>query len=83
MLAIGIDDTARPPFAHPVTGLEMSDSFPLRGGRQNSFARKSFSAAWSSIASARSRFSFAFSLSSSGRRRASDTSSPPYFAFQL
>ncbi len=34
-LAIGIDDTTRPPFAHPVAGLEMSDSFPLRGGRQN------------------------------------------------
>ena len=34
-LAIGIDDTARPPFAHPVTYLEMGDSFPLGGGRQN------------------------------------------------
>lgn len=34
-LAIGIDDTARPPFAHPMAVLEMHDSFPLRGGRQN------------------------------------------------
>jgi hypothetical protein len=40
-LAIGIYDSARPPFAHPVTGLEMSHSFPLRGGRQNPFARRS------------------------------------------
>src|SRR5690606_29656533 len=34
-LAIGIDDTAHPPLAHPVTGLEMSHSFPPGGGRQN------------------------------------------------
>ena len=34
-LVIGIDDTARLPFAHPMTGLEMSNSFPLGGGRQN------------------------------------------------
>jgi len=44
-LAIGIEDTARPPFAHPVARLEMSDRFPLRGGRQHFFARNSFSAA--------------------------------------
>ena len=44
-LAIGIDDTARPPLAHPVAGLEMSNSFALDGGRQNFFARRSFSAA--------------------------------------
>src|SRR5690606_7905479 len=44
-LAIGIDDTARPPLAHPVTDPEMSHSFPLGGGRQNFFARRSFSAA--------------------------------------
>jgi len=42
---IGINDTARPPFAHPVASLEMSNSFPLRGGRQNFFARRSFKAA--------------------------------------
>src|SRR5690606_32573654 len=78
-LAIGIDDTARPPLAHPMTGLEMSDSFPLGGGRQNFFARRSFNATLSSIVSASSRLSFAFSLSSSLSRRASETSSPPYF----
>src|SRR3546814_10333099 len=82
-LAIGIDDTTRPPFAHPVASLEMSHSFPLRGGRQNFFDRRSFNAAWSSIASASSRLSFAFSLSSSFSRRASDISSPPYFDFQI
>ena len=44
-LAIGIDDTARPPFAHPVARLEMSNRLPLRGGQQNFFARRSFKAA--------------------------------------
>lgn len=82
-LAISIDDTARPPFAHPVARLQVSDSLPLRGGRQNFFARISFNAAWSSVASARSRLGLAFSLSSSRTRQASDTSSPPYLAFQL
>ena len=38
-LTISIDATARPPFAHPVACPEMSDSFPLGGGRQNFFAR--------------------------------------------
>src|SRR3546814_5122132 len=47
-LAIGIDDTARPPLAHPVAGLEMSHSFPLGGGRQNFFDKRSFNAAWRS-----------------------------------
>ncbi len=45
-------------------------------------ARISFKAALSRCASARSFFSLAFSASSSFRRRASDTSRPPYFAFQ-
>lgn len=38
-LAISIDDTARPPCAHPMTGLEMSDSFALGCGRQNFLPR--------------------------------------------
>jgi hypothetical protein len=42
-----------------------------------------FNAAASSIASANSRFSLAFSSSSVFRRFASDTSRPPYLAFQL
>ncbi len=46
-LAFGTDDTARPPLTHPVTSLEMRHSFPLRGGRQNFFASRSFvSVAW-------------------------------------
>src|SRR5690606_13780928 len=40
-LAIGVDDTTRPPFAHPVAGMEMSHSFPLGGGRQNFFDKRS------------------------------------------
>jgi hypothetical protein len=43
----------------------------------------SFSIALSSIASASSFLSFAFSVSSALRRRASETSSPPYLAFHL
>jgi hypothetical protein len=39
--------------------------------------------ALSSIASANSFFSMAFSSSSAFSRRASDTSSPPYFDFHL
>jgi hypothetical protein len=34
-LTVGSDHMARPPLAHPVTILEMINSFPLRGGRQN------------------------------------------------
>ena len=41
-LAIGIEDKVRLLFAQPMMGLEMSDSFPLRSGRQNLFARVSF-----------------------------------------
>src|SRR5690606_33929305 len=82
-LAIGTNDTARPSLAHPVAGLEMSHSFPPGGGRHHFFDRRSFSAAWSSITSASRRLSFAFSSSSAFSRRASDTSRPPYFDFQL
>ena len=58
-------------------------SRPSGDGRQNFFVVRSFSMALSSIASASSFFSFAFSLSSAFGRRASVTSSPPYFAFYL
>lgn len=34
-LAIGIDDAARPPFAHPVARLEMSGSSSLSGARHH------------------------------------------------
>ena len=49
----------------------------------NPGAVQSFKATLSSIVSAISRLSFAFSLSSSHKRQASDTPSPPYLAFPL
>lgn len=81
--AIGIDDTVRQPFVHSMTTLERSDSSPLYRGPKNSLFRTAFAAARSSIASASSRSSFAFSLLSSRNRRALDTWSPPCFVFQL
>ena len=81
-LAIGLDQAARPALAHLVGGYETGDSLALGGGRQNFFVMRSFSAALSSIASARSRFSLAFSSSSCLSRLASDTSIPPNLAFQ-
>ncbi len=60
----------------------MSDSLSLGSGRHHFFANRSFSAALSSIASAKSLFSLAFSVSSPFGRFASETSSPPYLAFQ-
>src|SRR4029079_18638794 len=53
------------------------------GADHTFFASRSFSAALSSMASAKSFFSRAFSLSTPFRRLASETSSPPYLAFQL
>jgi hypothetical protein len=53
------------------------------GADHTFFVSRSFSAALSSMASASSFFSLAFSLSSPFKRLASQTSSPPYLAFQL
>src|SRR5580693_9342709 len=61
----------------------MRDAFALGGGPYHFFARSSRSAAASSICSAKSFFNFAFSSSSCFRRLASETSMPPYLAFQL
>src|SRR6202795_2593247 len=61
----------------------MRDTFALGGGPYHFFARSSRSAAASSICSASSFFSLAFSSSSCLRRLASETSRPPYLAFQL
>src|SRR5208283_1890209 len=63
------DGSARPPLAHVERSTQVSDSLSLGGGRHHFFASRSFSAA--------------FSLSSPFSRLASDTSSPPYLAFQL
>lgn len=58
----------------------MSDRFALAAG-VTIFLTADPSAAASSIASARSRFSFPFSSSSCFSRLASETSSPPNLAF--
>jgi hypothetical protein len=73
----------RPTLAHPMPGTEVRHRFSPRGGRQNFFVAMSFSMALSSIASASSRFSFAFSSSRTFSRHASDTSMPPYLDFHL
>jgi hypothetical protein len=53
------------------------------GGRHHFFVPTSFNIALSSIASANSFFSLAFSSSNAFSRLASDTSRPPYLAFHL
>lgn len=57
--------------------LNVSDRLPLGDRRHHFFPTISFSAALSSIASARRRFSRLFSSSSAFNRLASDTSRPP------
>ena len=74
----GIAAQAHPPFAHPKMGLEMSDSFPPRGRRQNFMPENPLIQQRTS-----GRLSLAFSLSRSFSRPNSYTSSPPYFDFQL
>src|ERR1700675_1835921 len=61
----------------------MRDTFALGGGPYHFFARSSRSAAASSICSASSCFNLAFSSWSCLSRLASETSMPPYLAFQL
>ena len=82
-LPVSADNSTRPPLAHPQDRLETSDRLSLRSGRYQFFARRSFRPALSSIVSASSRFSLAFSSSSARSRFASETSRPPYLAFQL
>ena len=77
------DDLARPPLAHVERSTQVSASLSLGSRRHHFFASRSFSAALSSMASANSFFGLAFSLSRPLRRFASETSSPPYLAFQL
>jgi len=92
--AIGGDDGAGPPLRQAHRGLQMRDGFApadelrsLRrldlGGPYHFFDSSSRNAAASSICSARSFFSLAFSSSSAFSRFASDTSMPPNLAFQL
>src|ERR1700722_5553656 len=82
-LAIRPDDRAGPPFRQAHHGLQMRDAFALGDGPYHFFDRSSRSAAASNICSAKSFFSLAFSSSSCFNRFASETSKPPYLAFQL
>ena len=61
----------------------MSSSLSLGGGRHHFFELMSLSIALSSIVSASSFFSLAFSSSSAFSRLVSETSKPPYLAFHL
>src|SRR5580704_5132987 len=81
--ALAADHPARPPLAHLMDALEVSHGLSLGSGRHHFFVSRSFNAALSSMASANSFFSLAFSPSSARSRLASDTSSPPYLLFQL
>src|SRR4029077_12875855 len=82
-LAVGSNKGAGPTLAHLQHVPQVSDSITLGGGPYHFFDRSSFRAAWSSIDSANSFFSLRFSSSIDRRRLASDTSMPPYLAFQL
>src|SRR5690606_38534706 len=82
-LAIGTDNGAGPTLRQAHGGPQMRDGFAPGGGSYHFFVKSSRSAEASSIWSASSRFSFAFSSSSAFSRLASETSIPPYLAFQL
>ncbi len=83
MTPVGAKHRTRPPLAHLERHLEVSDGLAPRDGRHHFFELMSFSMALSSIDSASSLFSFRFSSSRTFSRRASETSSPPYFDFHL
>src|SRR3546814_3869317 len=74
------EDRTRPTLADAEQLPSMLDSLPLSGGPHQFFAATSFSTALSSMASASSRLSRAFSSSSTFSLRACDTSMPPYLA---
>lgn len=74
--AIRIAHTAHLPLAYPVTCLAMRDRCPLTGGRRHIFETRFPGATLSSIVSAGSRFSIAFSRPCSRSRRALHISSP-------
>src|SRR5690606_32834632 len=82
-LAISTGYGAGPPFRQAACGPQMRQGAALGGRPYHLFDRSSRSAEASSIWSASSFFSLAFSSSSAFRRLASETSMPPYLAFQL
>src|SRR3954451_19134905 len=77
------DHFTRPPLTDLKTRTKVSHRLPPCDGRHHFFELRSFNMALSSIASASSFFSLAFSSVKTFNRRASDTSSPPYLAFHL
>ena len=79
--AIRAEEYAGPPLANPVRLAHRGYNAPPCCGPYHFFEATSFSTALSSIASASSFFSRAFSASKVRSRRASDTSRPPNFAF--
>src|SRR5579871_6079723 len=80
---IGPECRTRPPLADLIRGTKVNDGLSPGGGRHHFFDATSFSIALSSIASASSFFSLAFSSSGAFSRLASDTSRPPYLPFHL
>lgn len=82
-LPIRTDNAAGPTLRQAHDDLQMRDGVALHGGPYQFFDTSSRIAATSSICSANSFFSFAFSSSSCFSRLASDTSMPPSLAFQL
>jgi hypothetical protein len=74
--ALAADQSARPPLAHLMDARELSDGLSLGSGRHLFFVSRSFSAALSRCASARSFFSFAFSPSSAFSRLAPTRPAP-------
>ena len=81
--AIHSDEGTGPPFRQAKAGLQVRDGFALSGGPYHFFESSSRKAEASSIVSASSFFSLAFSSSSAFNRLASETSMPPNLAFQL
>jgi hypothetical protein len=75
--------TTRPPLADPKRETKVSDGLSPGGGRHHFFVAISFSIALSSIASANSLFSLAFSSSSDFKRLASDTAEEMVPAFAI
>src|SRR5579863_4085721 len=77
------DQSARMPLTQPVALHYLPHRHSSRRRLQAFFPSRSLSAALSNIDSASSFFKRRFSSSNAFSRRASETSSPPYFAFHL
>jgi hypothetical protein len=81
-LRIDADQPAGAALRQTMTSHRHKRRIPTKPGRRLLFPKRSFSTALSSIASTRSQFNRAFSsISTLFSLGASDTSSPPYFAF--